>query len=236
MDTSPQSLTRRELIRHLTLLSAAEVLQRRPCGLRMHRCRRAPFTRRSPSCAWVRKIAILVYPEFTALDAMGPHHPLAGMMGATVNFVAEDPGHCPGGGASRGGFCIKPQWSFADRPSDLDLLLVPGESMARWPPFRTMPRWSSCRPRVQGKTRRQFWYGVSGSGRCWVAQGRRATSHWQTLELFREVGATPVAERIVFDGDDRDRRRGQRRTDLDSSLFAVIAATSTPRASSCWGI
>ncbi len=34
-------------------------------------------------------------------------------------------------------------------------------------------------------------------------KGRKATSHWQTLELLKEVGATPVAERVVFDGKDR---------------------------------
>jgi cyclohexyl-isocyanide hydratase len=32
------------------------------------------------------QIAILVYPEFTALDALGPHYALAGMMGANVRF------------------------------------------------------------------------------------------------------------------------------------------------------
>ena len=70
------------------------------------------------------QIAILVYPEFTALDALGPHYALAGMMGATVRFVAKtlDPVTCEG--ASKGGFCVKPHLTFADCPENLDLLLV----------------------------------------------------------------------------------------------------------------
>jgi len=40
-------------------------------------------------------------------------------------------------------------------------------------------------------------------GAAGLLKGRRATSHWQTLELLKEVGATPVAERVVFDGTDR---------------------------------
>ena len=40
-------------------------------------------------------------------------------------------------------------------------------------------------------------------GAAGLLKGRRATSHWQTLELLKEVGATPVTERVVFDGTDR---------------------------------
>jgi cyclohexyl-isocyanide hydratase len=40
-------------------------------------------------------------------------------------------------------------------------------------------------------------------GAAGLLKGRRATSHWQTLELLKEAGATPVAERVVFDGADR---------------------------------
>ncbi|MFO1515301.1 MAG: DJ-1/PfpI family protein, partial [Verrucomicrobiota bacterium] len=67
------------------------------------------------------QIAILVYPEFTALDALGPHYFLAGMMGATVRFVAKTLDPVPCEGASKGGFCVKPQLTFADCPEQLDL-------------------------------------------------------------------------------------------------------------------
>ena len=37
------------------------------------------------------KIAFLIYPQFTALDMVGPHHMLASLMGATVHLVAKSP-------------------------------------------------------------------------------------------------------------------------------------------------
>ena len=40
-------------------------------------------------------------------------------------------------------------------------------------------------------------------GAAGLLKGRRATSHWQVIELLKEVGATPVSERVVFDGADR---------------------------------
>src|SRR5690606_2872285 len=35
------------------------------------------------------RIAFLVYPQFTALDVVGPHYMLASLMGATVDIVAK---------------------------------------------------------------------------------------------------------------------------------------------------
>jgi transcriptional regulator GlxA family with amidase domain len=33
-----------------------------------------------------------------------------------------------------------------------------------------------------------------------VLEGKRATSHWLALETLASLGATPVSERVVFDG------------------------------------
>ena len=40
-------------------------------------------------------------------------------------------------------------------------------------------------------------------GAAGLLKGRRATSHWQMLEVLKDVGAIPVSERVVFDGTDR---------------------------------
>lgn len=150
------------------------------------------------------KIAILVYPEFTALDALGPHYPLSGMMGAKVQFVAKTMDPVPCEGASKGGFCIRPHLTFADCPTDLDLLLVPGGLTG------TLAAIADDETRnfiaEQGKHAKMVGSVCTGSlllGAAGWLKGRRATSHWQTLELLKEVGATPVAERVVFDGTDR---------------------------------
>ena len=45
------------------------------------------------------KIAILLYPGFTALDAIGPYHAIAGTPGYDFSFVAERPGPVGNGGS-----------------------------------------------------------------------------------------------------------------------------------------
>lgn len=150
------------------------------------------------------KIAILVYPEFTALDALGPHYFLAGMMGAQVRFVAKTKDLVPCEGSATSGYCVRPHHSFEDCPSDLDLLLVPGGLTG------TMKALADDATRRfiadRGSKAKLAGSVCTGSlllGAAGLLKGRRATSHWQTLEVLKDVGATPVAERVVFDGADR---------------------------------
>lgn len=150
------------------------------------------------------QIAILVYPEFTALDALGPHYALSGMMGATVRFVARTPDSVPCEGASKGGFRVKPHLTFADCPEQLDLLLVPGGLVGTLAAIED----SATIKFLQSRAAKTKLVGsvCTGSlvlGAAGLLKGRKATSHWQLLDVLKDVGATPVAERIVFDGIDR---------------------------------
>ena len=150
------------------------------------------------------QIAILVYPEFTALDALGPHYALSGMMGASVRFVAKtrEPVRCEG--ARDGGLLVQPHLTFDECRDRLDLLLVPGGlsgTMAAIADPAT--RAFVARAGRQARCAASVCTGSLLLGAAGLLNGRRATSHWQTLDLLREVGATPVAERVVFDGTDR---------------------------------
>lgn len=150
------------------------------------------------------QIAILVYPDFTALDALGPHYALAGMMGASVRFVAKTRDLVPCEGAKDSGFCVKPHYTFADCPENLDLLLVPGGLTGTFAAIEDKDTIQF----LQNRAARTKLVGsvCTGSlilGAAGLLKGRRATSHWQMLEVLKDCGATPVAERIVFDGTDR---------------------------------
>lgn len=150
------------------------------------------------------QIAILVYPEFTALDALGPHYFLAGMMGATVRFVAKTLDPVPCEGASKGGFCVKPQLTFDDCPQQLDLLLVPGGLTGTFAAIEDKATINFLKSRAA--TTKLVGSVCTGSlvlGAAGLLKGRKATSHWQTLEVLKDAGATPVAQRVVFDGTDR---------------------------------
>src|SRR5438128_2559966 len=70
------------------------------------------------------EIAILLYDQFTALDAVGPYEVLHNVPGATVTFVAEDLG--PIRSDSRV-LALTADATLDDRPTP-DVLVVPGGS------------------------------------------------------------------------------------------------------------
>lgn len=200
------SLTRRELIRLFTLGSALGAAATSAAPKEDH-----PGDSSVPGHAippelkmGSEQIAILVYPEFTALDALGPHYPVAGMMGASVKFVAKTLDVVSSEGASKGGFCVRPHYNFETCPKSLDLLLVPGGLTGTMKAMQDKPTRDFLADR--GSRAKLVGSVCTGSlllGAAGLLQGRKATSHWQTLGALKHAGATPVAERIVFDGKDR---------------------------------
>jgi len=204
-----ESLSRREMFRLLTLasmsgaiapqiLAAAQTpaISKTNAPLHIHAQQQLQMGS--------EQIAILVYPEFTALDALGPHYFLAGMMGATVRFVAKTLDPVPCEGASKGGFCVKPQITFADCPEELDLLLVPGGLTGTFAAIEDKATINFLKGRAaKTKLVGSVCTGSLLLGAAGLLKGRKATSHWQMLEVLKDVGATPVAERIVFDRTDR---------------------------------
>ncbi|MER2249383.1 DJ-1/PfpI family protein [Methylorubrum podarium] len=65
---------------------------------------------------------MLLYPGMTALDVVGPQGMLAGLAPGTLDLVAQTAGPV----SSDSGLSLIATTSFADRPSDLDMLFVPG--------------------------------------------------------------------------------------------------------------
>lgn len=94
--------------------------------------------------------------------------------------------------------------TFEDCPQDLDLLLVPGGLTGTLAAMaddatRNFPAHHGRRAKLTGSV-------CTGSlllGAAGLLQGRNATTHWQLIDVLKDVGATPVSERIVFDGPDR---------------------------------
>lgn len=141
-------------------------------------------------------IVILIYPGFTALDALGPEYILSGMMGAKVRLVAKNrsPVKC------ETGFEIIPQLSFSDCPEQPTLFIVPGGTAGTLRALEDPETMAFIR-RVGGAAQ------MAGSvctgslllGAAGLLQGYEATSHWQTLELLPLFGARPIDKRVVFD-------------------------------------
>ncbi len=200
----PNTYTRREMLRHAALATTALHATTQHAAEPPTTSATLPHAPQPQLRAGSEKIAILVYPEFTALDALGPQYPLSGMMGATVRFVAKSMDPVPCEGASLGGFSVKPHLTFANCPKDLDLLLVPGglkgtlDALQDPVTLRFIAERGSQAKMVGSVCTGSVLLAAAG-----LLKGRKATSHWQTLGVLKEAGALPVAERVVFDGTDR---------------------------------
>ena len=148
------------------------------------------------------QIAFLIYPQFTALDMVGPHHMLSSLMGATVHIVAKtrDPV------SSDAGLIFLPSATFEECPQDLDLICVPGgaqgtlEAMADDATVRFL---KDCGGRAKYVT--SVCTGSLLLGAAGLLAGYKATSHWATKALLPIFGATPVDARVV---EDRNRITG----------------------------
>jgi putative intracellular protease/amidase len=141
-------------------------------------------------------IVILLYPGFTALDAIGPHYALSGMAGASVRFIAATTDAV----ASESGFSVSPHLSFDQCPENIDLLLIPGGmagTITAMEDEATMAfvKKAAARSKMIGS----ICTGALILGAAGLIRGYKATSHWQTMDLLPIVGATPVKERVVID-------------------------------------
>jgi len=149
------------------------------------------------------QMAMLVYPQFTALDLIGPHTMLASLMNVDVHLVWKDKQPVP---IDRGGLAIVPTTTLRDCPKDLDLLFVPGGAEGTSAVMNDDAVLDFLADR--GSRAKYVTSVCTGSlllGCAGLLKGYRATSHWVALELLPLVGATPVQERVV---EDRNRITG----------------------------
>lgn len=145
------------------------------------------------------KIAFLIYPEFTALDMVGPHYMLTNLMGATTHVVAKTREVVK----SDAGLMFQPSASFDECPSELDIICVPGGSSGTLAAMQDDATIGFLKDRG---SRAKFVTSVcTGSlilGAAGLLTGYRATSHWAAKSLLPIFGAIPTEGRVV-----RDRNR-----------------------------
>jgi cyclohexyl-isocyanide hydratase len=140
-------------------------------------------------------IAMLIYPDMTALDLIGPQQ-VFGYLSPHVHLVAKTNDLV----VSDTGIAIRPSAVFADCATPLDLLFVPGGAKGLasvMTDTETLRFLSQC-----GKTAKLVTSVCSGSlilGAAGLLRGYKATSHWAVRDILPLLGAEVVAERVVQD-------------------------------------
>lgn len=145
-------------------------------------------------------IGMLLYPGFTALDFVGPHHFLANLPGAKLHVVTTQADLSPV--ASDLELMVQPTATMADCPSELAVLFMPGGTAGTIAAARDEDVLEFVSDRA---SRARYVTSVcTGSlilGAAGVLRGKRATSHWATVSVLKRFGAIPVRERVVRDGN-----------------------------------
>ncbi|KJS53135.1 DJ-1/PfpI family protein [Streptomyces rubellomurinus] len=173
------------------------------------------------------RIAVLLYPEFTTLDAVGPYEVLSRIPGAEVVFTAAERGPVRNDMSS----LALTADAALDEVDSADLLLVPGgpgtnaqladEALLDW--VRRVDATTTWTTSV-----------CSGSlllGAAGLLEGRRATSHWCCLDELSRFGAEPTgAERVVVDGKYATAAGVSAGIDLALTLTGRLAGDTTAQA------
>ena len=141
-------------------------------------------------------IAIPIFDGLTALDAVGPYEVLSRVPNATVQLVATTPGMKR---TDRGSLGLHADLSLDDVPV-CDVVVVPGgpgvdvaaadERLLEW--LRAVDATSTWTTSVCT--------GALLLGAAGLLRGRRATTHWLSVDRLRELGATWNDTRVVVDG------------------------------------
>lgn len=142
------------------------------------------------------QVGMIVFPDVLQMDLTGPYGIFAAAPGAVVDLVWKDTNTV----TSADGLVLTPTRSFGNCPQ-LDVLCVPGGS-GILPLLEDEATLAFIRQQADKASYVcSVCTGALVLGAAGQLRGHRATTHWQSLEMLAELGAIPVQERVVLDGN-----------------------------------
>jgi cyclohexyl-isocyanide hydratase len=141
------------------------------------------------------EIGFLVFPKVQQLDLTGPFEVFASWPEAQVRLVAKSREPL----ISATGLKLTPDFNFEDCPP-LDVVCVPG-GVGVNPLLLDAPTLAFLRRQAAGaRFITSVCTGALVLGAAGLLAGKRATTHWASLDLLAAFGAIPVEARVVRDG------------------------------------
>ncbi len=142
-------------------------------------------------------VAILLYPGFTALDAVGPYDVLARLPDTHVTFVAKEPGPVV---ADTGMLTMHAEAALADLPEP-NVLVIPGGLVGAFHAAADAEYvdWTRTAHATSTWTT-SVCTGALMLGAAGLLAGQTATTHWAAKDYLPHYGATYVPERFVEHG------------------------------------
>jgi putative intracellular protease/amidase len=141
-------------------------------------------------------IAVYIFDRLTALDAIGPYEVLQRIPGAQVKFVGAERGPVR---TEQGMLGLIADYT-REEVTSAEVLLVPGGIGTR-PLIHDEPTLEWIRALDAGS---EWTTSVcTGSlllGAAGLLRGKEATTHWRSLDMLKDFGATPVSDRVVVQG------------------------------------
>ena len=143
-----------------------------------------------------RLIGMLIFPRLTQLDMTGPYEVLARLPNTKVLLVA----HTMAPVKTDRGMEIVPSTTFAQCPQ-LDLVMVPGGPGQQQLMEDAVVIEFLLRQAREAKYVTSVCTGSLVLGAAGLLKGKRATSHWAAIDHLKLLGAIPVSEKVVIDGN-----------------------------------
>lgn len=142
------------------------------------------------------QIGFLLFPQVQQLDLTGPYDVLASLPDVKVHLIWKD--LVPVTAST--GLVLKPTTTFHDCPA-LDVICIPGGSGVG-PLMEDEVTLAFIQ--TQAANARYVTSVCTGSlvlGAAGLLKGKRATTHWAYHDLLATLGAIPVKDRVVRDGN-----------------------------------
>jgi cyclohexyl-isocyanide hydratase len=143
-----------------------------------------------------RRIGMLIFPRMTQLDMTGPYEVLARLPDTKVELIARTLAPV----VTDRGMQIVPTVTYETCPP-LDVVMVPGgpgqqDLMEDETALAFLRKQAAQAKYVTSVCTGSLVLGAAG-----LLKGRRATSHWAAIDNLALLGAIPVREKVVVDGN-----------------------------------